>query len=184
MKHIGKPTKSNILQFNKTFSIPGFLKEYNEPLLELSLKDSSYKLSLNIQWSSGKIKMRDFFSLNYSLRRTALMSMIIIMSRFGPTIIDAPEVHFDNEDIANFLVPIIKKYKDFQQVIIFTNNPLLAINTDPDNYILLEMQGVKFKELIQGFSIDDDEQKSMLLSIMEGSIHSFHRRADRYSSGV
>jgi hypothetical protein len=38
----------------------------------------------------------------------SFINMIIIIDSFDPTIIDAPEAHFDNEDIARYLVPIIK----------------------------------------------------------------------------
>lgn len=182
VKHFGEPIADNIRRFNETFSIPVFLKEQNEQLLAVKSGQGGYQLSVNIQWYTGKTTMRDFFTLNNSQRRTALMCMIVIMSDFGPAIIDAPEEHFDNEDIANFLVPVIKRYKDFQQVILFTNNPLLAVNTDPDNYILLETRGPKFKGVVSGFAIDDQQQKSRLLSIMEGSLNSFHKRGERYNS--
>ncbi len=110
------------------------------------------------------------------MRRTVLLSMIVIGSDFGPTIIDAPETHFDNEDIVNFLVPIIKQYKDFQQLIVFTNNPILAVNTDPDNYILLNPPTA----VQSGFAIDDTLSKPRLLSIMEGNLKSFRKRSLRY----
>ena len=180
IKYFGEPTVDNICHFNEMFSIRGFLKEHKEQLLSVKSDRVGYKLSANIQWRTGKSKMMDFFKLSNSLRRTALMCMIIIMSDFGPVIIDAPETHFDNEDIVNFLVPIIKMYKDFQQVILFTNNPLLAVNTDPDNYILLETKGTKFKNIISGFAIDDKQRKPLLLNIMEGNLDSFRKRDERY----
>jgi len=180
IKHFGEPTADNIAHFNERFSIRGFLKEKDEQLLYVKSDQAGYKLSVNIQWRTGKAKMMDFFKLGNSMRRTTLMCMIIIMSDFGPVIIDAPETHFDNEDIVNFLVPIIQMYKDFQQVIMFTNNPLLAVNTDPDNYILLESKGLKFKKTISGFAIDDRKRKPILIKIMEGNLDSFHKRVERY----
>ncbi len=182
IKHFGKPSVNNINCFNSMFSIPNFLKEQNTPLFVLESNQEGYNLSVNAQWHINKMKTRDFFTLNKSLRRTVLMCVIIIISEFGPVIIDAPEEHFDNEDIANFLVPIIKRYKDYRQVILFTNNPLLAVNTDPDNYILLRTQGEKFKNLVSGFAIDDEQQKTQLLNIMEGNLYSFNKRAEKYES--
>jgi predicted ATPase len=181
IRHFGKPTNRSIKRFNKLFSIPDFLEEKEDRLLSLEQTDDGYKLLVNGQWRKGKEKMTDFFSLSHSMRKTALMCMIIIASDFGPAIIDSPESHFDNEDVMNFLVPIIKRYKDFQQVILFTNNPLLAVNTDPDNYILLESTGERFKDLASGFAIDDEKNRQKLLGILEGSLESFHRRAKRYS---
>ena len=71
-----------------------------------------YRLSLNVNWRSGKKKMKDFFTLSHSMRKAATLCIIMIMSEFGPAIIDAPEADFDNEDNINFMTPIIKKYKD------------------------------------------------------------------------
>jgi len=180
IKRVGEPTRANVRSFNKMFSIPAFLEARAEPLLSLKVVNGTYQLALNVNWRRDKAKMKNFFKLGFSLRRTMIMCMVIIMSDFGPTIIDAPERNFDNEDIINYLVPIIKAYKDSQQVILFTNNPILAVNTDPDNYILLEMRGAKFKSVSSGFAIDDKRQKEQLLNIMEGSLRSFRRRAKRY----
>jgi hypothetical protein len=160
-----------------------FLEKENEQLLSAKNKQGRYELYLNVGWHAGKEKMRNFFTLSYSLRRTAIMSIIIIMNDFGPAIIDAPEMNFDNEDIMNFLVPLIKKIKDFRQVILFTNNPILAVNTDPDNYILLHNEGQKLKNITSGFAIDEKSRRPLLLNIMEGSLKSFRRRAVRYDSG-
>jgi hypothetical protein len=182
VKHFGKPTTANVRRFNDTFSIPNFLEKEKEPLLSVKDKQGGYELFLNVRWRRGRKRMKNFFTLGYSLRRTVLMSIILIMHDFGPAIIDAPETHFDNEDIMNFLVPIIKRYKDFQQVILFTNNPLLAVNTDPDNYILLGAEGTKLKDITSGFAIDDRNNKPRLLNIMEGSLKSFEKRAVRYDS--
>lgn len=180
IKHFGKPTKGNIRRFNEIFSIPDFLEKEKEQLLAIEAVHDGYRLSINVNWRTGKQKMKNIFGLSHSLRKTAMMCIIIIMSDFGPAIIDAPEADFDNEDIINYLTPIIKKYKDLQQIILFTNNPILAVNTDPDNYILLNTEGTKLKEITFGFAIDDEEQRPLLLNIMEGNLQSFQRRAVRY----
>ena len=106
--------------------------------------------------------------------------MIIKQSQFGPAIVDAPGAYFDNEDIMRYLVPLISEFKDKQQIILFTNNPLLAVNTDPDNYIVLQSRGTKLNHVNAGFSIDVEEEKPLLLSIIEGSFRSFKKREDRY----
>jgi hypothetical protein len=182
VRHFGKPTKESIQRFNNMFSIKDFLVEKKESILRVKQAEEGYGLYVNTQWRMGKEKMRDFFSLSPSMRKTALMCMIIIGSDFGPAIIDSPESHFDNEDVMNYLVPVVKKFKDFQQVIFFTNNPLLAVNTDPDNYILLESANGKFKDITQGFAIDDKDKKDKLLGILEGSLKSFQHRGKRYDA--
>lgn len=179
-KYFGKPTQIQLRRLNQQFTITDFLSTKNQQLLSFGVKDGSYKLALNINWRTGKQKMNDFFSLNLSRRRTALMCMIIKQSQFGPAIVDAPGAYFDNEDIMRYLVPLISEFKDKQQIILFTNNPLLAVNTDPDNYIVLQSRGTKLNHVNAGFSIDVEEEKPLLLSIIEGSFRSFKKREDRY----
>lgn len=180
IKYFGTPTQKNIRRFNTIFAIDKFLEKEKEQLLAVENDHGKYRLYLNVNWRSGKKKLQDIFKLGHSMRKTATMCMIIIMSEFGPAIIDAPEADFDNEDIINFLTPVIKKYKDLQQIILFSNNPIFAVNTDPDNYILLNTAGTKLKEITSGFAIDDTHQRPMLLDIVEGSLKSFQKRAVRY----
>ncbi|MBT3388311.1 MAG: hypothetical protein HN417_10300, partial [Desulfobacula sp.] len=180
IKHFGKVSKGNAEKFNEIFAIPDFLEEEKNQLLFLEAKEKEYKLFVNTAWRKGKAIKRDFFDLSLSMRKTAIICMIIIMSKFGPTIISAPETDFDNRHITDFLVPVIKRYKDKQQVILFTNNPILAVNTDPDNYILLNSQGNKLKEIKSGFAIDDQANKEMLLNIVEGSAKAIKRRFSVY----
>jgi len=184
VKRIGSPSKTVIRNFNDRFAITHFLEEKKIPLLLLALDSErqTYTLWVNTGWPESREKMVDFFKLSYSMRRTAMMCMIIIMSRFGPAIIDAPEADFDQEDIINFLIPIIKKYKDFQQVILFSKNAMLTVNTDPDNYILLGTTGTRLTSVTSGFSIDDQNQKEKVLNIVEGSLKSFKKRAVRYAT--
>ena len=179
-KYFGNPSAQRVQKFNRLFAISRFLEQEAEPLLELAIAEDRYRLSLNVNWGRDKKRMKTIFSLSHSMRKTALMCIIIIMNEFGPAIIDAPENDFDNSDIINFLVPIIKLYKDSQQIILFTNNAIFSINTDPDNYILLDSSGTRLKEISQGFAIDDKEKRSQLIDIVEGGLKSFQDRATRY----
>ncbi|MCP4725452.1 MAG: hypothetical protein GY863_10470 [bacterium] len=179
-KYFGNPTRTNMEKFNKMFSIPEFLGAENNQLLKLKVDQNSYKLSVNLRWNEGKEKFRDFSRASLSLRRTAMMCMIIILSDLGPAIINAPEMYFDSEDIVDYLVPVIKRYKDSQQIIIFSNSPVFAVNTDPDNYIVLQTRGPKFAGFQYGFAIDDKEYRPLLLNILEGSLHAFNNRAEKY----
>jgi len=178
--HFGEPTEANVDTFNDLFSLPSFLDQKKDPLLELSLDASGYQLAMNMQWRNGKALMEDFFSLNLSQRRTAMMCMIILSGQFGPVILDAPEVEFDNEDMTKYLVPVIKEHKDSHQILLFTNHPILTVNTDPDNYLLMQLEGAKLKDIVSGFAIDSESQKPLLINILEGDLETFHRRADLY----
>jgi len=123
-----------------------------------------------------------FFSQAHSLRRVVLFCMVIIMEEFGPAVIDAPEAHFDNQDILRYLLPIIRMYKDTRQIVLFSTNPVLAVNTDPDNYLLLETKGTRFRRILSGFAIDDDKRRPRLLEVIEGGMASFRKRAASYQA--
>jgi hypothetical protein len=183
-KRFGPPNEENIKKFNDMFAISLFVEEEKQQLLYAEADGDNYKLYLNEQWNRGKEKRIEFSGLDNSLRRVILICVIIISGTTGPLIIDAPEEHFNNQDIVNYLVPIIKKYKDRRQMILFTNHPLLAVNSDPENYILLEQKkwrGKKVGRIEPGFSIDKEEQKGGLINLMEGSLGAFNRRKIRYS---
>ena len=178
--NFGEPTETNIQKFNNLFSAPSFLDQQKDPLLKLSMDDTGYQLAMNMQWRDGKAAMKDFFSLTLSQRRTAMMCMIILSGQFGPVIIDAPEEEFDNEDMTKFLVPVIQEHKETRQILLFTNHPILAVNTDPDNYLLMQLQGAKLKDIVSGFAIDAEAQRPLLINILEGNLETFRKRANRY----
>ena len=180
VRHFGIDKKGNIKNFNKMFSTSNFLAVKREVLLRIKEENDSLKLYLNVDWNKKKSKMVEFSKLNNSLKRTAMIMMIIMDNQFGPVIIDAPEDYVDNEDIANFLIPVIRKYKDFRQIIFFTSNPILAVNSDPENYVLLVSRQKKPKDVISGFSIDLPDKKSQVITLMEGGIGSFNKRKNRY----
>lgn len=182
-KRFGPPNEENIKKFNDMFAISLFVEEEKQHLLYAEADGDNYKLYLNEQWNRGKEKRTEFSGLDNSLRRIILISVIIISGTTGPLIIDAPEEHFNNQDIFDYLVPIIKNYKERRQMILFTNHPLLAVNTDPENYILLEQKkwrGKKVGRIEPGFSIDKEEQKEALINLMEGSLGAFNKRKIRY----
>lgn len=164
-------------------------------LLELAADTLSdpvtFRLALNLNWRTGPADLRDFFSLSESQRKTVLMCLTIMCSEL-PIIIDAPEQEFDNEDMARYLVPLILENKETRQILLFTNHPILAVNTDPDNYLLLQRKILNPQALrtepvktevvfASGFAIDAPPgQRELLLEILEGDLRLFRKRASRY----
>ena len=180
-KNFGEPTPDNVSKFNDRFSSPRFLDEKREPLLTLALGGAGYSLAMNLCWRRDDVCLANFSNLTASQRKTAMMCMIILSSQFGPVMIDAPEEEFDHEDMSNFLVPVIQEHKDAHQILLFTNHPILAVNTDPDNYLLMQLQDGKRKKIVAGFAIDAiGAQKDLLLNILEGNLETFRKRASRY----
>ncbi len=144
---------------------------------------------MNLKWRSGSEPV-DFFQLSPSQRKTAMICMLLLKGE-APVIIDAPEEEFDNDDMVKYLVPVILECKDTRQILLFTNHPLLAVNTDPDNYILIPRQA-QSNPFVSGFAVDamvekdntgnvvKGDRKTMLLEVLEGALSAFRKRASRY----
>jgi hypothetical protein len=180
---------ASIKMFNDLFLLPRFLgDESRGQLLNLEWDESAARnrLMMNLQWRVGSAQWRKFTELGLSQRRAAILCMIIRNVEFGPVIIDEPETEFDNEDMARYLVPMILEFKEKRQILLFTNHPLLAVNTDPDNYLLMSLQTKKGNAPAQvtidsGFAIDaDDAQKDLLLKVLEGDLPAIRTRLSRY----
>ncbi len=174
-----------IKNFNTLFLLPRFFSEEAKgQLLELTVDNGKYTLRMNMQWRVGRPVMKEFSRLSKSQRKTALMCMMLRKEEYGPVIIDDPEQEFDNEDMTKYLVPLIQEYKDKRQILLFTNHPILAVNTDPDNYFLLHLQDAREEvELVidSGFAIDAPKaDKDLLIKVLEGDLGAFHKRASRY----
>jgi hypothetical protein len=180
---------ASIQKFNELFSMPRFFGEESKGrLLELHWDEAAgrHRLRMNLQWRVGAPEWTAFLSLGLSQRRAAILCMVIRKVEFGPVIIDEPEQEFDNEDMARYLVPMILEYKEKRQILLFTNHPLLAVNTDPDNYLLMSLQTKKAgapPEVVidSGFASDADAvQKDLLLKVFEGDLESVRKRLSRY----
>ncbi len=67
---------------------------------------------------------------------------------------------------------------------IISANPSIAVNADPDNYILFGMNSHNRVEVHAGFSIDELQNKSRLIDLLEGGMNSFIHRKQRYENTV
>ncbi len=182
IKKFGNPTITNINRFNRIFAIPQMLSGEDESFLMVKNVRGKYQLLHNINWRSGKrLKNINFFKLSNSIRRIMIIAMLVVDNLNGPLIIDAPEEYFDNEDIANYLIPIITQYKNTQQIIISTGSSILAVNSDPENYIILNTSMNKFQSIESGFAIDKQSQKERIIRLVEGNVKAFQKRAIRYN---
>ena len=128
----------------------------------------------------GKPELVPFEKLTRSLRRVVLLSILLLTNRSGPLLIDEPGDQFDNEDIVTFLVPLIRQLKDQNQMLFATGNSNLAINADPDNYVVIDTDRGKFQGIRSGFALDNQDQRQALVTLMEGSLKSYRARGARY----
>ena len=181
VKKFGEPTPSNIEKFNQKFAIPDMLMGECEAFLMVKNINGQYRLFHNLNWRTGrKINAVDYFKLSNSIRRILLIATLLVSDLTGPLIIDAPEEYFDNEDIVRYLVPIINQYKNQQQMILSTANSILAVNSDPENYIVLRTKMGRFKGIESGFAIDKQSQKDRVIRLVEGNVKAFKKRGIRY----
>ena len=63
-------------------------------------------------------------------------------------------------------------------------NKASNVNADPDNYILFGMNSHNRVEVHAGFSIDELQNKSRLIDLLEGGMNSFIHRKQRYENTV
>ena len=180
MRLFGKPTSTNVIKFNKELDIPEFCSGETDRLLIAKKGQNGYLLYANANWRKGKEKQVPFRKLSKSRQRALAVCMLLVSDVGGALIVDTPETCLDNEDIVKYLVPMLKTYTDRRQVVLFTSSALLAINTDPDNYILMDPAAKTAERVRGGFSIDDTKEKDIIINLMEGSMKSFKRRVDRY----
>lgn len=180
-KYLGEPSKANCAKVNPLFDLPAFLSNISSPLLVFDVKDNAWQLSMNLSWRQGKPELVAFEKLTRSLRHVVLLSILLLTNKSGPLLIDEPGDQFDNEDIATFLVPLIRQLKDENQMLFATGNSNLAINADPDNYIVIDTDRGKFTGIRSGFALDNTEQRQALVTLMEGSLKSYRARGVRYA---
>lgn len=181
-KHLGEPDAANVAARNEAFAPKAFLSNEVSPLLQFKASGGRWDVQMNVQWrQSKKPDLLPFSELTLSLRRVALIAVLILSDKAGPLLIDEPGDYFNNEDIANFLVPLIRQFKDERQMILATSNSNLAINADPDNYVLIETDVTgKVTDIRSGFALESDEERTKMVALMEGSLSAYRARGARY----
>lgn len=98
-----------------------------------------------------------------------------------PLIIDQPEDNLDNYSVAKILVPYIKEAKKKRQIILVTHNPNLAVVSDSEQVIKVEID----KENGNIFSfkaggIEDDYINDLVVEVLEGTVPAFLSRKGKY----
>lgn len=98
-----------------------------------------------------------------------------------PLIIDQPEDNLDNNSVAHILVPFIRKAKSKRQIIMVTHNPNLAVVSDAEQVIYVQLD--KDKEnaftFISG-SIEDRKVNECIVKVLEGAMPAFNKRKLKY----
>jgi len=110
-----------------------------------------------------------------------LVFYLLLDKRDTPLIIDQPEDNLDNHSIATVLVPFIRAAKKKRQIIMVTHNPNLAVVSDAEQVIYVELDkknGYKFTT-ISG-SIENREINQEIVNVLEGAMPAFNTRKRKY----
>jgi ABC-type lipoprotein export system ATPase subunit len=98
-----------------------------------------------------------------------------------PLIIDQPEDNLDNNSVATVLVPFIREAKKKRQIIMVTHNPNLAVVSDAEQVIYVELDkkdGNKF--ITASGSIEDRTINEKIVKVLEGAMPAFNTRKRKY----
>jgi ABC-type lipoprotein export system ATPase subunit len=98
-----------------------------------------------------------------------------------PLVIDQPEDNLDNHSVATILVPFIRVAKKKRQIIMVTHNPNLAVVSDAEQVIYVDLDkenNYKFST-ISG-SIEDKQVNKKIVDVLEGTMPAFNTRKRKY----
>ncbi|MBC8744630.1 ATP-binding protein [Lactobacillus sp. Marseille-P7033] len=102
-----------------------------------------------------------------------------------PLLIDQPEDELDNRSIVNDLVELLRKQKEYRQIILVTHNANIVIGADSEQVIIAsEKDGAnsqKEKFHYEGGSLENNEVRGKICEILEGGKDAFKKRENRYN---
>ncbi len=98
-----------------------------------------------------------------------------------PLVIDQPEDNLDNQSVATILVPFIRVAKKKRQIIMVTHNPNLAVVSDAEQVIYVDLDKEKnyVFSTISG-SIEDKKVNKKIVDVLEGAMPAFNTRKRKY----
>ena len=99
----------------------------------------------------------------------------------SPLLIDQPEDNLDNQSVADVLVPYIKDAKKRRQIIMVTHNPNLAVVSDSELVIFVNLNKENHNEFsfISG-GIENRLVNTKIQDILEGTPRAFRIRDSKY----
>lgn len=115
-------------------------------------------------------------------RGAALIVFYLLLDKDDkPLIIDQPEDNLDNQSVYEILVPFIKQAKKHRQLIIVTHNPNLAVVSDAEQIIHVDID----KKNNYAFSfnsggIENPKTNKGIVDILEGTMPAFDKRKLKY----
>lgn len=157
-----------------------FLEGQTKDTLELynSLFSLSF-LDYNYQLMQGEKKLQQ---LSPGERGALLLIFYLLLDKDNkPLIIDQPEDNLDNHSVANILVPFIRKAKANRQIILVTHNPNLAVVSDAEQVIFVNIDKENdYTFEYQSGSIENRSINERIVQVLEGAMPAFNKRKLKY----
>lgn len=98
-----------------------------------------------------------------------------------PLVIDQPEDNLDNHSVATIVVPFIRAAKNKRQIIIVTHNPNLAVVSDAEQVIYVDLDKVNnYKFTTISGSIENKAVNKKIVDVLEGAMPAFNTRRRKY----
>jgi ABC-type lipoprotein export system ATPase subunit len=148
------------------------LELYNN-LFSLSFLDYNYQLMQGT---------KTLQQLSPGERGALLLIFYLLLDKSDiPLIIDQPEDNLDNHSVANILVPFIRKAKAKRQIILVTHNPNLAIVSDAEQVIFVNIDKENDNKFeYQSGSIENRKINDLIVKVLEGAMPAFNKRKQKY----
>lgn len=148
------------------------LELYND-LFSLSFLDYNYELM------QGNKKLQQ---LSPGERGALLLIFYLLLDKDNkPLIIDQPEDNLDNNSVANILVPFIRKAKANRQIILVTHNPNLAVVSDAEQVIHVDIEKEnEYTFKFEAGSIENRRINERIVQVLEGAMPAFNKRKMKY----
>lgn len=148
----------------------------------IELYDSLFSLSFldyNYQLMQGKKRLEQ---LSPGERGALLLIFYLLLDKSDiPLIIDQPEDNLDNHSVANILVPFIRKAKAKRQIILVTHNPNLAVVSDAEQVIFVNIDKENdYTFEFHSGSIENREINDFIVKVLEGAMPAFNKRKLKY----
>jgi ABC-type enterochelin transport system ATPase subunit len=114
-------------------------------------------------------------------QKTAAILTLILSEGNKPLILDQPEDDLDNYLIYDLVVDQLRKSKESRQIITVTHNANIPVNGDSEVIIVMDSETKHLNPKFIG-TIEENEIKTAVCSIMEGGTDAFEMRSKRYQN--
>lgn len=187
--------------WNNSDSIKEFLSNFIEYVENDMRTESTSKVFIGDIIKERKELYDYLFSLNYlepkydlqqnnkSLEQLSpgekgallLVFYLVLDKEDIPLIVDQPEDNLDNNSVVQILVPYIREAKKKRQIIIVTHNPNLAVVSDSEQviWVNIDKQNGNIFNFVSG-GIEDAVINDKIVNVLEGTFPAFLTRRDKY----